>query len=216
MLKNKSIFRSIRHVLTCLTFSFLCLPASANLLINSSFEQPIASDGPPFVGSWEAFNGSGNASAAGSLVMPRSGTLSVAMAIHGEANTFAGIFQDVDGLVAGQSVIFSGWNRSLLEQGGIEIRIEYRNMINDFEVSRTSNLVPTPGTDYSQFILSSMVPLGADGARVVYAIQSFTGAVNQLVYVDDFSFVVVSDVPEPSILALFCIGLIGLRFTHRQ
>ena len=34
-----------------------------NLLVNPGFEDPITQDGPPFVGSWEGFNGSAGASA---------------------------------------------------------------------------------------------------------------------------------------------------------
>ena len=39
--------------------------SAQNLLVNPGFEDPITSDGPPFVGFWEAFNGGGGASAVG-------------------------------------------------------------------------------------------------------------------------------------------------------
>jgi hypothetical protein len=215
MLKNKSIFRCVNHVLFLLMVSVFCLPASANLLTNPGFEQPVTNDGYPFIGSWEAFFVDGDSTAVNSLLMPHSGLQSVEMGIDGVANVFAGVFQEVDGLLAGQSVLFSGWHKSLLEQGGIEIRIEFRDLVNDIEISRTPNLVPTVGADYSQFFVNSLIPLGADGARVVYAIQSYGGVTSQLVYVDDFSFVV-TDVPEPSILALLGIGLVGLGFVRRK
>ncbi len=185
--------------------------AGTNLFTNGGFEDPITMDGPPFVGFWEAFSGGPGASSANSSAMARSGVQSLELSIDNTANTFAGAFQDVNGLTAGQEVNFSMWHKSLLGAGGIEIRIEWRDSVNDVEVSRTPNMVPTPGTDWEQFSLSAFVPAGADSARVVYAIQSFGGVIDQLIYVDDASFTVV---PAPGALAL--LGLGGLTATRRR
>jgi hypothetical protein len=167
--------------------------ASANLLVNPGFEDPVTSDGAPFVGFWEVFSldgdqDTGNDIARNSTAMPRSGNQSLELAI--EANTpdsFAGVFQDVDGLSEDQNMTFSGWHKSLLEPGGIEIRIEWRDSLNDVEISRTPNFTPTPGSEYELFSLTADVPAGADVGRVVYAIQSFGAPPGQQVFVDDTS-----------------------------
>jgi hypothetical protein len=75
-------------------------PFAANLLIHGGFGDPITYDGPPFVGSWEGFNG-GRASAANSLLLPRSGLQSLGLSIFNTGNTFAGAFQDIAGLAPG-------------------------------------------------------------------------------------------------------------------
>jgi len=115
----------------------------------------------------------------------------------------------VPGLTPGDNVEFSGWHLSLLDSGGIEIRIEWRDSVNDVEITRTPNLTPTPGAQYEPFSLPAVVPAGADTARVVYAIQSFGAGPNQLVRVDDLSFV-----PEPASLALLSLG--GLAMLRRR
>lgn len=190
----------------------LCLTTStfANLLVNSSFENPITSDGPPFVGSWEGFNG-GGASAANSPLMPRTGLQSLGLSINNSVNTFAGAFQDVPGLASGMSFSLDGWHVTTSNplDLGVEIRIEWRNSLSNTEISRTPNLTPAPSTSYTAFNMTGLVPAGADTARIVYAIQSFSTNPlgNGNVYVDDMSFTVV---PEPSSLAL--LGLGGLAF----
>lgn len=199
-----------------LSAATLSASAGVNLLANAGFEDPISGDGPPFVGSWETFSADANQDtgadiARNSTAMPRSGAQSLELIIDNTANVFAGLFQDVDGLSGGQEVTFSGWHKSLAGAGGIEIRIEWRDSINDVEISRTSNFVPTPGSEYELFEFDSVVAAGADTARIVYAIQSFGGVADQLIYVDDTSFVVV---PAPGALAL--VGLGGIVCTRRR
>ena len=118
------------------------------------------------------------------------------------------MFQDVPNLTPGTPVTLSGYHATPTNPlgVGVEFRIEWRNSAGNTEVSRTPNSTTVPTAAYSPFTLSSIVPAGADTARVVYAIQSFgpepgnTG----VVYVDDVSFV-----PEPSAAAL---GLAVLGF----
>jgi hypothetical protein len=186
--------------------------AAQNLLTNPSFEDPLTSDGPPFVGFWESFSGDGDQFngpdvARNSTLMPRTGLQSVELAIVDTPNTFAGLFQDVPGLVPGDLVSYSGWHKSLGDSSAIEIRIEWRDSVNDTEISRTPNFVPSPGDVYELFTLSDAVPAGADTARVVYAIQSFSGVTSQQVFLEDFMVV-----PEPaSVLLLSLAGLALLR-----
>src|SRR4051794_2296498 len=63
-----------------------------NALANPSFEQPVTADGPPFVGSWEAFNGGTGSSAANSTASPRTGAQNLALTINNTDATFAGVF----------------------------------------------------------------------------------------------------------------------------
>lgn len=167
-------------------------PAHANSLVNPGFEDPITYDGPPFVGSWEGFNG-GGAAVSNSTLSPHSGIQHLSISINSTANTFAGAFQDVASLTPGDAAVFSGWHMTPSNplDLGVEIRIEWRNSVSNTEVSRTANLTPTPTGTYTPFSLSAVVPAGADAARVVYAIQSFSSAPlgNGTVYVDDVSFV---------------------------
>lgn len=191
--------------------------ASANLLANPSFEDPITSDGPPFVGSWEGFQGPG-ALASNGNASPRSGLQELNLVIDNTNNTFTGAFQDVPGLTAGTPVIFSGWHKkgSNPADVGVEIRIEWRNSGSNSEITRTPNLTDAPGNDYIPFTLPSIVPAGADTARVVYAIQTFGGEPGPtntgLVYVDDVSLVI----PEPMSIALCGLGGLALLFVRRR
>jgi hypothetical protein len=188
----------------------------ANLLVNPSFEDPITSDGPPFVGSWEGFNG-GGAAAFNTTAQPHTGTNSLGLSITGTPNTFAGAFQDVAGLSAGTPVSVSGWHASPSEplSLGVEIRIEWRNSVSNTEITRTPNATPIPSGVYSQFGFNSTVPAGADTARLVYAIQSFSTAPlgNGTVYVDDISFTIV---PEPACMTLLGIGGLALVTVRRR
>jgi hypothetical protein len=166
-------------------------PAHANLFANPGFEDPVTYDGPPFVGSWEAFNAGAGSGAGNAAEMPRNGALHLRLVIEGVDNSFAGVFQDVP-VVAGQMMVFSGWHMtpSAPLDLGVEMRIEWRNSGSNTEVGRTPNLTVPPVGIYSQFSLSGTVPAGADLARVVYAVQTFgpEPTNNGVVFVDDVFF----------------------------
>lgn len=193
----------------------LSATASANLFANPGFEDPVTSDGPPFVGSWEAFTG-GAPLSQNSSTMPLSGAQHLELFINNQANTFAGAFQDVPGLSAGQLVTFSGWHKLASgSSGGSEVRIEWRNSVSNTEIARTPNQVPATGPDYTEFVLSAPVPAGADTARAVYAIQSFSGVLTQQVFVDDMSLVAVPEPASMALLALASVTLFGMQRRSR-
>jgi hypothetical protein len=197
--------------------------SAQNLLVNAGFEDPITFNGPPFVGFWEGFSGGGpNASASNSTASPRNGTMNLDLTINNQDASFAGVFQDVEGLVPGQIGTWSGFQRTPTSPTnfglGIEYRIEWRNSVSNTEVGRTPNSTTPAATDvYSPFSLTATVPPGADTARVVYAIQTFGGEPNPTntgtIYLDDVSFTVI---PEPSALALAGLGALGLLRRRRD
>lgn len=190
-----------------------------NRLANAGFEDPIANTSDPFVGRWQPFSLDGDEVMGGDTsqtgtTMPRTGASSLELEIAGVANSFAGVFQDVafSSSNAGQTAWFSGWNKLLSgTSGGSEIRIEWRDSVADVEISRTGNLTPDLTSDYTEFIQSDTIPVGANTARVVYAIQSFGGIVDQKVLVDDVNF---NFVPEPTtvvLAALAGLAIVGGR-----
>ena len=168
--------------------------SSANLLVNSGFEDPVTMDGPPFVGFWETFNAGPGSSANNSSAMPRSGAQHLEMSIVNTDNVFAGAFQDVLGVTPGVSTQFRLWlmTTSSPLDAGVEFRIEWRNSISGTEVSRTPNSTPIPTGVYTPFSLPAVVPVGADTARIVIAIETFGGSATNsgTVFVDDASFTV--------------------------
>jgi hypothetical protein len=187
---------------------------AANMLVNAGFEDPVTTDGAPFVGFWESFNGTG-ATAVNSTILPRTGAQSLQVSITDTINTFAGTFQDVPSLLSGTQYVFSGWHTTTSNplNIGVEFRIEWRNSVSNTEIGRTPNSTTSPLLTYSPFSLTATAPAGADTARVVYAIQSFSTAPlgNGVVYVDDVSFDVI---PEPTAMAM--LGLGGLIMAARR
>jgi hypothetical protein len=182
--------------------------------VNPGFEDPITFDGPPFVGFWEGFSGGATAIVSNSTLMPRSGAQHASLAITNTDNTFAGVFQDVP-VTAGEFWTFSGYHKTPSSplDVGVEFRIEWRNSVSNTEIGRTPNSTTAPSADYTLFSLGAAVPAGADLARVVYAIQTFTPEPtnNGTVFLDDMSFVV----PEPTSAALLACGA-GLVAARRR
>jgi hypothetical protein len=191
--------------------------ASANLLTNAGFEDPITSDGAPFVGFWEGFSGGGTSTTT-DTVMPRNGAGHLSLNFNNNNNAFAGAFQDVEGLIPGQLMNFSVWHKSQSLPYNLvtEARIEWRKAGQAAEVSRTANLTTPPTGDYTLTSVIAAVPAGADTARVVYAVQSFTNdglPDTGTVYVDDASVTVV---PEPATVVLLGLAAMGCATAARR
>lgn len=195
----------------------LCQQAVHAQLANPGFEDPVTYDGAPFVGSWEAFSGGAGAVSANSIVTPRSGLQSLELSMTAVDNSFAGAFQDVAGLTPGSMATFSGWHQTTSTLLGVasEYRIEWRNSANiNVELSRVQLTQSPTLNQYTQFSVGGVVPVGADTARVVYAIQTFGGEPNPgnsgVIHLDDMSFVV----PEPTSIAV--LGAAGVVFGRRR
>lgn len=206
------------YAVAAATAIFLCgtQAVAQNLLANPGFEDPITSDGAPFVGFWEGFAGGGATSTRGTT-MPRNGAGHLSLSIDLN-DTFAGAFQDVEGLSPGQLMDFRVWHKSTSVPYNLvsEMRIEWRKVGQAAEISRTPNLNSVPTLDYSPVSLVAPVPAGADTARVVYAIQSFTnGTLPNVgtVFVDDVSLRIV---PEPTTIGLWGIALISWAVACRR
>lgn len=186
--------------------------SAQNLLANPGFEDPITFNGAPFVGSWEGFSGSGGtpivASASNSTASPRTGAMNLDLTIAGQANNFAGVFQDVL-VTPGQTLTFSGFHRTPSSPLDVvnELRFEWRNSVANTEVGRTPNFSPIATAAYAPFSMNGLVPAGADTARIVYAIQTFTDGLTHTgtIYVDDVS----ATVPEPASIALIGAGALA-------
>src|SRR4051812_16421404 len=199
--------------------AIICGPRAVaqNLLTDGGFEDPTkyTADGPPFVGSWEAFNGGSSTFSVNDTLSPRSGARDAHLNITGSNNNFAGLFQDVL-VTAGDTYTYSGFHKSANSNPTeyvTEARFEWRNSVSNTEISR-NQILPIAGAQYTPFSLTLPVPAGADTARVVYAIQTFsdTGTVNTGdVFLDDFSL---TKVPEPSAIALALLG--GLALAQRR
>lgn len=198
-------------------------PASANLLNNSGFEDPLGFDfsnlfnwngffGGPAGTVLEAFNTTGAA--------PLSGSNALVTTIRGVAgvtsgfNAFTGHVQFVDGITAGTSYELSVWARANPNVlNGAEYRVEWLDASNT-EIAETNVTLQGLLTgQYQRFSLVSEAPAGAVRAGIVLAVQSFDPVSPPLadtsVAWDDASFVVI---PTPGVLGLVAsAGLMGLR-----
>ncbi|BDS08128.1 hypothetical protein NT6N_31680 [Oceaniferula spumae] len=184
---------------------------AANVIVDGGFEGTLTTDGPPFVGFWEGFSAS-NATSEFGTTNPRSGSQHLELRMNGFVNEFSGVLQDIV-VSPGAEVTYSGWHLEMGTGGSIEIRIEWRDSVGNTEIARTPNLTSTPGPDYEMFSLTETVPAGADTARIVYASQSFGGASDAVVFVDDLT---VNVVPEPSSTAIFSLGIVSLLLRRRR
>jgi hypothetical protein len=214
---------SVRSLVLIVAVS-ACLgaPASANLLNNPGFEDPLGFDfsnpynwngffGGPAGTYLEAFNWTG--------ATPHGGAQALVTTIRGVAgvtdgfNAFTGHVQRVDGIVAGAPYELSVWARTNpLVLDGAEFRVEWQDS-DGVEVGREN--FPIQGlltSEYQRFSIFDTAPANASRALIVLAVQSFdhTGALaDTSVAWDDAVFV---QVPAPGAVAIAgAMGVLGLR-----
>lgn len=186
----------------------------AGMLFDPGFEDTTSGnldgDTGVTVGRWNPFSG-GAPIYQTTTANPRSGAQNLRLTLEGVAGSFVGVAQDIS-VTEGEEVTYSLWHAAVNnDPNSIEIRIEWRDSVNNVEVARTGNSTPTVGPDYEFFSLTETVPAGADTARVVYAIQSFGGNATAQVDIDDVTFV-----PEPSSSLLAALALLGLAARRRR
>ena len=197
--------------LSSLALLALASQASAAVVFNAGFEDPISNPaGPPHFGGWTAFSGNAAATAVSSTTNPRSGASSADLFINGVGDTFAGVFQDF-AVVPGDEVSFEAWHASTAGSDiGYEYRIEWRNA-SDAELSRVQ-LTDAPGTDYEMFSVSGTAPVDSSYVRVVYAVQSFQGGTTGGLFMDD----VVVTIPEPTGTSLLGLAFLGAALRRKR
>lgn len=202
-----------RVSILCIAAAACCSNATAQLA-NGGFEDPISYD--TFApGNWLAFFGpAGVQNVAVTNAAPRSGAQNLVTSLSGAPNTFNGVVQPIDGIVAGQSYTLNLWARAAgAVQNGAEFRIEWVNAVGGFVGGQFDLNVPIQGqlTDtYQPFSLTAVAPAEAVRANVVFAIQTFTNdgmGFDTAVYWDDVSFV-----PAPGAAGLLALGgLLAMR-----
>lgn len=198
-------------VLSLLAFA---MPASnaVNVLTDPSFEGSLNS-GPAVSGIWNAFGGAPAVSEYNTN-NPRTGAQHLHLDMDTNPFVFTGVYQDVN-VMAGDQVTFTGWHLAMTDGGvaGIEVTIEWHDLGTGGGQISVSRIEPEAGFDYEMFTLTDTAPTGVDTARIVYSLQSFSGAKNASVHADDFSVVVV---PEPGAGALLALGMLGLSFRRSR
>lgn len=206
--------------------SGMAVAGGPNLLNNAGFENAIVFDfSDPF--NWNAFFGGPAGVFLQNFVDTGTpafeGNQAALLTIRGNLtgdpatpgfNSFVGQFQNVDGIVAGETYEYSINARALQLSGeGVEYRIEWRNATS--EISRTNIRIDSFLTsEYQQFAFQEVAPAGATRAVIVFAVESFNNngfLANASVAFDAASFRLV---PAPSSLAL--LGLGGLAAARRR
>jgi len=212
-------FMAYKWLIAAVIFICSIQHTQANLITDPGFEDTLRTGGGLNVGEytvWEVFN-SDTALTSGELVSTnqRTGAQALGLSIPSAANNFVGVFQDIVNVSAGQLVEFGGWHQLLSPAAAIEIRIEWWSTVTNTEVSKTANLTPLPSnTAYELFSLQAVVPDFADVARLVYALQSFSGPAPMEVLVDD-TFFTVTQVSDPFASGLLIVGMLCLVFRNR-
>lgn len=202
-----------------------------NLLGNPGFESDTLFDVSAFdnPGNWVAFFGGPAGVFLESFNFVGAPPLSGAQAMQttigpGSAapgyNAFTGQVQFVPGASAGVEYTFSIWARDLTNgaiNGGAEFRIEFLDVNNNPVIDPFTYNTPIQDlltTDYQEFAVSAIAPVGTASVQAVLAVQSFANDgvndANISVAWDDASLI-----PAPGSAALL-LGFAGLVSSRRR
>ena len=165
------------------------------LATNLSFEDPIGAPGDTPSDQWNPFDNGGNTFAGVGMTDPLTGSSHGVASITGDADSFAGLQYQVDGIVPGEPYTFSFSGRSEgANLGGIdaEFRIEFLDSSGtNVEEFLTGNVDIEPTNTYTPFTLTRTAPAGTASLRAVIAVQSFGAGLDAsetgALFVDDAS-----------------------------
>ena len=210
----------VASIFACVVGAAPVSASTVNVAIgNAGFESALGGSS----GNWAAFSSGSGPLAFRDTTTPNTGNGALGIEITGQGGAFAGVFQDV-AATPGEILDLSFFAKAGSQASAFEARIEFRDSLGSNVVDPfTNNFAPTLTGEYAMYSLSDgasadarTTPDGAVTARMVFALQSFSGVTVQNVFVDDVSLTATTvPVPGPFLL-LGSVLIAGVGFARRR